>query len=179
MDTRLVLEGSGEAVAKVDIATAFAFLANPHNGPYWFASAAPLEPPGRKLAQGLTWRLPKTKQTRRMLRVRMEEYQPSERFVWATEAGRWATNHTWELRFQPGPQAGTTKVTMTLQLRLGLLGAVGALVVPHRMRHALEARATSALERARTVLEAQQQISNDNRRRQVRRAGSAGHKRRR
>ncbi len=157
----MIIEGSSEAVAKVEVATAFAFLADPHNGRYWFSNADPLERPAQSLATGLSWHLEKTTQTRRMLPLRMLVYQPPERFVWATELGSFATNNIWDVRLQPGPESGTTRLTMTLRLQLGPFGWLSALIFAGRLRRTLAKRANSALDRAREVLEAQQLIAGD------------------
>ncbi|MGO8949872.1 MAG: SRPBCC family protein [Ktedonobacterales bacterium] len=154
----MIIEGTSEAVAKVEVATAFAFLADPHNGRFWFASAAPVEPLSGLLAEGNTWHLEKTKQTRRVLPLRMVAYDPPDRFVWATELGGLATNNIWELRFQPGPEDGTTRLTMTLRLRLGPFGWLSALVAAGRLRRTLGMRAERALVRACEILEAEQQV---------------------
>jgi hypothetical protein len=151
-----MIEGTGEAVATVEVATAFAFLADPRNGRLWFASAEFLEPPEGPLSEGLTWRLEKTRETRRVLPLCLVTYQPPERFVWATQLRGLATNNIWELRFQPGEETGTTRLTMTLRLQLSPLGWLSMRIAPSGLRRTLDRRAQRALDRACEVLEAQQ-----------------------
>jgi Polyketide cyclase / dehydrase and lipid transport len=153
----VIIEGTALAVAKIDLATAFAFLADPRNGRLWFTSAGLADPPEGPLRQGLTWRLEKTRETRRVLSVSMITYEPPDYFVWATQLSHLGTNHRWELRFQPGPQAGTTSITMTLRLYLGPLGWPSGLIAFARLRRTLTKRAERALERAREILEAESQ----------------------
>jgi hypothetical protein len=155
----LAIEGTGEAVAKVEVATAFAFLADPYNGRLWFASAEPLESPRQPIAPGLTWHLPKTKQTRRVLPLKMVTYQPPERFVWATQLGGLSTNHIWEVRLRPGPESGTTTISMALRLQPGPIDWLSALIAPAGLRRTLATRAQHAVDRACEVLEAQDQVS--------------------
>jgi hypothetical protein len=159
----LILEGTGEAVAKVEVATAFAFLADPYNGRLWFASAGPLEPPGQPIAAGLTWHLEKTRQTRRVLSLKMVTYQPPECFVWTTQLGGLATNHVWEVHLRPGPESGTTTVSMALRLRPGPIGWFSALIAPAGLRRTLSTRAQRAVDRACEVMEAQEQVSRHSR----------------
>jgi len=163
----LVIEGTGEAVAKVEIATAFAFLADPYNGRLWFASAGPLELPGQPIAPGLTWHLKKTKQTRRVLPLKMVTYQPPECFVWATQLGGLSTNHIWEVRLRPGPESGTTTISMALRLRPGPIDRIAALIAPARLRRSLAASARGAIDRACEVLEAQEQVTRQGRTRET------------
>jgi hypothetical protein len=155
----LVIEGTGEAVAKVEVATAFAFLADPYNGRLWFSSAGPLEPPGQPIAPGLTWHLEKTRQTRRVLPLKMVTYQPPECFVWATQLGGLSTNHIWEVHLRPGQESGTTAISMTLRLRPGPMDRLGALIAPAALRRTLATGAQHAVDRACEVLEAHEQVS--------------------
>jgi hypothetical protein len=159
----LVIEGTGEAVAKVEIATAFAFLADPYNGRLWFASAGPLEPPGQPIALGLTWHLEKTKQTRRVLPLKMVTYLPPECFAWATQLGGLSTNHIWEVRLQSEPESGTTTISMALRLRPGPIGRLSGLIARAGIRRTLAAGAQHAVDRACEVLEAQEQVSRHSR----------------
>jgi hypothetical protein len=175
----LVIEGTGEAVAKVEVATAFAFLADPYNGRFWFASAGPLEPPGQPITPGLTWHLEKTKQTRRVLPLKMITYQPPECFVWATQLGGLSTNHIWEVRLRPGPESGTTTISMALRLLPGPMGRLGALIAPAGLRQTLATRAQRAVDRACEVLEAQEQVSRHSRAREMKPGGKLPKQRRR
>jgi hypothetical protein len=174
----LVIEGTGEAVAKVEVAAAFAFLADPYNGRLWFASAGPLEPPGQTIAPGLTWHLPKTKQTRRVLPLKMVTYQPPECFAWATQLGGLSTNHIWEVRLRPGPESGTTTISMALRLRPGPVGRLGALIAPAALRRTLATRAQRAVDRACEVLEAQEHVSRHGRIQRMRSGGKLPKRRR-
>jgi hypothetical protein len=153
----VIIEGTAPAVAKVDLATAFAFLADPRNSRLWFSSAALAEPPEGPLHQGLVWRLEKTRETRRDLSLSMVTYEPPHRFVWATQPSHLRTSHSWELRFQAVPEAGTTSISMTLRLGLGPLGWPIGLIASARLRRTLQTRAERALERACAVLEAESQ----------------------
>ena len=145
-------------MAKVDLATAFAFLADPRNSRLWFISAALAEPPEGPPRQGLVWCLEKTRETRRVLSLSMDTYEPPHRFVWATRSSHLRTSHSWELRFQPGPESGTTSISMTLRLGLGPLGWPIGLIASARLRRTLERRAARALERACAVLEEESQV---------------------
>jgi hypothetical protein len=175
----LVIEGTGEAVAKVEVATAFAFLADPYNGRLWFASAGPLEPPGQPIAPGLTWHLEKTKQTRRVLPLKMVTYQPPECFVWATQLGGFSTNHIWEVRLRPGPESGTTIISMALRLQPGPIDRIATLIAPARLRRTLVTSAQGAVNRACEVLEAQEQVSRQGRAHQTKPGGKLPKHRRR
>jgi hypothetical protein len=158
----VIIEGTALAVANVDLAAAFAFLADPRNGRLWFSSAALVEPPEGRLREGLAWRLEKTRETRRVLSLSMTTYEPSRRFVWATQLSPLATSPSWELRFQEGPEAGATGISMTIRLHLGLLSWPTGLIAPRRLRRTLETRAARALERACAVLEAEAQLGRRN-----------------
>jgi hypothetical protein len=175
----LVIEGTGEAVAKVEVATAFAFLADPYHGRLWFASAAPLEPPGRPIAPGLTWRLEKTQQTRRVLPLKMVTYQPPECFVWATQLGGLSTNHIWEVHLRPGPESGTTTISMALRLRPGPIDRIATLIAPARLRRSLATSAQGAIDRACEVLEAQEQVTRQGRTHEMKPGGKLSRHRRR
>jgi hypothetical protein len=140
----------------VKVATAFAFLADPRNTQLWFATAPLVEPVSGPLFEGMTWRLAKTVETRRVTPLGMAVYQPPERFVWETRLRGPATNHSWEVRLSPGTDAGTVKMSMTLRLRLGPVDHLSALVAPARLRRIVTVRAQRALERARAAMEAEQ-----------------------
>ena len=158
----MIIEGTALAVAKVDLAAAFAFLADPRNSRLWFSSAALLEPPEGRLREGLAWRLEKTRETRRILSLSMATYEPSGRFVWATQLSPLGTSPSWELRFQAGPEVGSTSISMTIRLSLGLLSWPTGLIAPRRLRRTLETRAARALERACAVLEAEAEVGRRN-----------------
>jgi hypothetical protein len=175
----LVIEGTGEAVAKVEVAAAFAFLADPYNGRLWFATAGPVELPEQPIAPGITWHLEKTKQTRRVLPIKMITYQPPECFVWATQLGGLSTNHVWEVHLRPGPESGTTTISMALRLRPGPIGRLGALIAPAGLRRTLATRAQRAVDRASEVLEAQEQVSKHSRARRIKPGGKLPKRRRR
>jgi hypothetical protein len=154
----VTIEGTAEAVAMVEIATAFAFLADPRNTQLWFATAPLVEPVSGPLFAGMTWRLAKTVETRRVTPLCMAVYQPPERFVWETRLPGPATNHSWELRLSPGTEAGTVSMSMTLRLKLGPVAQLSALMAPARLRRILTVRAQRALDRARAAMEAEQQV---------------------
>jgi Polyketide cyclase / dehydrase and lipid transport len=155
----VIIEGTASAVAKVDLAAAFAFLADPRNGRLWFNSAALAEPPEGALGEGLAWRLEKTRETRGILSLSMTTYEPSRRFVWSTQLSPLGTSPSWELRFQSGPEAGSTSISMTIRLHLGPLSWPTGLIASGRIRRTLETRAERALERAGAVLEAESQVA--------------------
>jgi hypothetical protein len=172
----VIIEGTAQAVAKVDLAAAFAFLADPRNGRLWFTSAGLVESPEGSLREGLTWRLENTRETRGVQSLTMVTYEPSRRFVWATEPSRLRTHRSWELRFQPGPEPSTTSISMTLRLQLGPLDWPTGLIAPAGLRRTLAARAASALERAGAVLEAESQVGRQGRDAGSRRARRSKHR---
>jgi hypothetical protein len=143
----------------VEVATAFAFLADPRNTQLWFATAPLVEPISGPLFEGMTWRLAKTVETRRVTPLCMAVYQPPERFVWETRLPGPATNHSWEVRLAPGTDAGkVSTISMTLRLKLGPVDQLSALMAPARLRRIVALRAQRALDRARAAMEAEQQV---------------------
>ncbi len=148
-----MIEGTGEAVATVEVAAAFAFLADPHNSTRWFAGADLALPTEGPLREGLTWRLEKTAGTRHVLPMRMTVYEPPARFVWETQLlPGLATNNVWELRFQAGDEAGTTRLQMFFRLRLSPAGWLTRVIAPQSLRRTLDTQAQAAVDRAAAAL---------------------------
>jgi hypothetical protein len=162
----------------VEIATAFAFLADPRNTQLWFAAAPLVEPVSGPLFEGMTWRLAKTVETRRVTPLCMAVYQPPERFLWETRLSGPVTNHSWEVRLAPGNDVGTVSMSMTLRLKMSPMAQLSALMAPARLRRIATVRAQRALERARAAMEAEQQVSRRRKPESRRRGGRPPERRR-
>lgn len=149
-----MLEGTGEAVAAVAPAAAFAFLANPRNAGVWFAGAGFAEPPEGPPRAGLTWSFARTAGTRRVQPARMSIYEPPRRFVWETRLPAILTNFTWEMRCEPAgeEQPGGTRLRLTYHLRPGLIQWLTTLVGFSLVNRALREQAQSAADRAAVAL---------------------------
>ena len=149
-----MLEGTGESVAAVAPAGAFAFLANPRNAGAWFAGAGFAEPPEGPPRAGLTWSFARTSGTRRVQPVRMSVYEPPRRFVWETRLPAVLTNFTWEMRCEPAgeEQPGGTRLRFTYRLRPGLVQWLTTAVGFSLVTRALREQAQQAADRAAEAL---------------------------
>lgn len=148
----LRFESSGEAVAAVSPAAAFAFLADPHNASFWFAGAGFASPPVGSLAAGMTWQFSATPGTRRVTPARMALYEPPDRFRWETALPGWQTNFAWEMVVAPGE--GGTQLRFTMQLYPGVLELPFALIGFRLTRRALLRAAYGTVEQAAQALAA-------------------------
>ncbi|MGH2515318.1 MAG: SRPBCC family protein [Ktedonobacterales bacterium] len=149
-----MLEGTGEALAKVTPAAAFTFLANPRNAGAWFAGADFEEPPVGPPRAGQTWSFARTPGTRRVQPVRMSIFEPPSRFVWETRLPSVLTNFTWELRCEPAgdEMPGGTRLRLIYRLRPGLAQWLTTAVGFSLVGRALREQAQRAADRAAEAL---------------------------
>lgn len=150
-------EGSGETTILAPPAAVFAYLADPHRAPEWFAGVAVEDVPPGLPRQGMTWRFVQTQRSGQASPTILDTYEAPRHFRWRTTR-RWpGDNLSWDVACAPVEgQPGSTLARFSIHLAPGPLGWLSLLVASPFQQGVVAARAQRAIERARDILEGRQ-----------------------
>lgn len=150
-----MLQWTGTAHTRVSPAAAFAYLADPHHAPAWFARVASEDLAPGPPRVGQRWRFVERGQrgTPSAKPVRMVVFDAPLRFVWETQLPRGRTNIVWDVECAPDLEGGTT-LTLSWRWRPGLLDWPVTLAGAILGRRRLVEQTQGTVEQARDAVEA-------------------------